>query len=209
MVDESSYIELFIEEQRRSQKASGTIRVREGHLNTVRTAFGTFDAVTRRTLDKWFLERGYTAGTKRSYVDTLSEFFKYGIQCHWFDEDPTESMSLAVDPTKHEPVTDTDLTKLLVTATKPELRSWLALAAYQGLRVQEIAGLSRENVDLGVVPPMLNLGNDSAALNKTSVIHQDVEQALRAVEFPRNGRLFPEYTSGNIGTIYQPPHEKL
>jgi hypothetical protein len=79
MDDDASYISLFAQEQRRRGLSDGTIRVRTGHLKVIKAALGSFDAVTRPKLNRWFAERGYIDSTKRGYVDTLSEFFKYGM----------------------------------------------------------------------------------------------------------------------------------
>jgi hypothetical protein len=73
MENDSSYVSLFAQEQRRRGLSAGTIRVRTGHLKTVNAALGSFEDLTRRRLDQWFTERGYIDSTKRGYVDTLSD----------------------------------------------------------------------------------------------------------------------------------------
>jgi uncharacterized protein (TIGR02391 family) len=64
---------------------------------------------------------------------------------------------------------------------------------YQGLRVQQIAALRREDLDLDAIPPML-LTNDT-------VIHPTVDADLHAMDLPNQGALFSEYRAGNISTI--------
>jgi site-specific recombinase XerD len=146
MDDDTSYISLFAQEQRRRGLSVGTIRVRTGHLNAIKAALGSFEAVTRPKLNRWFTERGYIDSTKRGYVDTLSEFFEYGMQCHWFEEDPTVGITLPPVKPDRDAVSDQHVALLLKNAAKLLLRCWLALIAFQGLRPQEVAELTSEDV---------------------------------------------------------------
>jgi uncharacterized protein (TIGR02391 family) len=199
MDDDTSYISLFAQEQRRRGLSVGTIRVRTGHLNAIKVALGSFDAVTRPKLNRWFTERGYIDSTKRGYIDTLSEFFKYGMQCHWFDEDPTVGITLPPVKPDRDAVSDQDVALLLKNATKLPLRCWLALIAFQGLRPQEVAELTSEDVDLRARPPKLNAGGNEIGVGKTAVVHPEVEGALRSLDLPDRGRLFPTANGANVG----------
>jgi uncharacterized protein (TIGR02391 family) len=87
---------------------------------------------------------------------------------------------------------------LLDRATKPSLRSWLMLIAFQGLRGQEISDLTREEIDFHSRPPVLKLEEHVATVGKTAIIHPDVEAALRSLEFPDRGRLFPNDSAANV-----------
>jgi uncharacterized protein (TIGR02391 family) len=199
MDHDPDYISLFAEEQRRRGLAAGTIRVRTGNLNTLKAAFGSFDAVTKKRLDRWFAEREYSDGTKRAFADTVSEFFKYGMRCNWFDEDPTEGLTLPRVKRDRDAISDHDVSVVLNDATKPSLRAWLSLIAFQGLRNQEAAELTREAIDLRARPPLLNLGQNGPTVGKTAILHPEVETALRSLELPDRGRLFPNATSANVG----------
>jgi integrase len=92
---------------------------------------------------------------------------------------------------ERDAVSDQDVALLLKNATKPSLRSWLALIAFQGLRPQEVADLRKEDVDLRTRPHILTLGGNEMGAEKTAIMHPEVEGALRSLDLPDRGRLFP------------------
>lgn len=54
------------------------------------------------------------------------------------------------------PMSDADVGRALLSAAQP-IRAWIALGAFCGLRCMEIAGLTRESVRDGNVPPLLHI----------------------------------------------------
>lgn len=197
MDDEASYISLFAQEQKRRGLSEGTIRVRSGQLVAVRAAFGSFDSVTRRKLEKWLKEQQHNTRTQRSYISTLAEFFKWGVRCNFFEEDPTEGITRPEIAAKVQEIRDEDVAMVLASATKPALRCWLALMAYQGLRCQEVATLTKGDIDLEVGPPVLRLHGGVSAQRKTSVLHPDVVASLRAISMSQI-ELFPDEDSASV-----------
>jgi hypothetical protein len=195
--NDSNYIELFAQEQRRKNLSEGTIRVRTGQLAAVRAGFGSFDVITRRTLEKWLNEQQHNTRTQRSYISTLAEFFKWGMKCNFFEEDPTERISRPEISAKVQEIRDEDVARVLGAATKPALRSWLALMAYQGLRCKEVAALTAGAIDLDARPPTLALDGGASAQRKSSILHSEVIASLNAMPVAR-GRLFPEEDSASV-----------
>ena len=92
---------------------------------------------------------------------------------------------------------DKDVAKVLSAASRPEIRAWLVLMAYQGLRCQDIAELRRESVDLEASPPLLKLGDEKTNWGGSTVLHHEVVSSIRALPIVR-GSLFPTETSASI-----------
>ena len=181
MEDDTAYIPLFAQEQRRQGRSPGTIRVREGQLERVLKAFGSFDAVTPRHLEKWLKDQELNTRTQRNYISNLSAFYRWGVQCNFFDEDPTEGITRPDIQPKHQEIRDKDVAKVLSAASRPEIRAWLVLMAYQGLRCQDIAELRRESVDLEASPPLLKLGDEKTNWGGSTVLHHEVVSSIRAL----------------------------
>ncbi len=84
------------------------------------------------------------------------------------------------------PIADADLRRAMDHAT-PTMRAMLALAAFQGLRCQEIAGLRREDVveDQGVLVVVHGKGGHQRVLP----LHPEALAALNALPMPRSGHV--------------------
>jgi hypothetical protein len=171
--------------------------VRESTLRKVKRQFGSFDKITKRRLKTWFDEQGYVDGTKRANIDTLSEFFKWGIQCEIFEADPTDGLVYPRgEASDRAAITDRDVAKVIAKAVAPELRCQVALMAYQGLRPQEVALLTAEGLDLRANPPALKVGR--SARGNIAVLHPAVLDAFAAMTIPARGRIFPHANAGNL-----------
>jgi integrase len=80
----------------------------------------------------------------------------------------------------------------------PKFRCWLVLAAYQGLRVQEIAGLERADVEEGL--GLLRVVHGKGDKARMLFLHPEVLAALRALPMPKSGRIFRR----PLGGVYTP-----
>jgi integrase len=82
---------------------------------------------------------------------------------------------------------DADLVLALEKAT-PEMRCWLLLGAYEGLRCCEIAGLNREDIleDVG----QLRVTQGKGGKERMLPLHPDVLAALQALPMRPTGALF-------------------
>ena len=80
----------------------------------------------------------------------------------------------------------------------PKFRCWLVLAAYQGLRVQEIAGLERADVEEGL--GLLRVVHGKGDKPRMLFLHPEVLAALKALPMPRSGRIFLR----PMGGVYTP-----
>lgn len=70
------------------------------------------------------------------------------------------------------------------------LRAMLSLGAYQGLRCQEIAGLSREDILDTRDPAVIVVVKGKGGYQRVLPLHPEVLSALRALPMPRSGPVF-------------------
>ncbi len=123
------------------------------------------------------------------------------------DDDPTEDVGRPIVPRRQpHPVADAHMDALMATRMKRRTRTAILLAAYQGLRVHEIAKLRGEDVDL--------IGGELLVNGKGGVIVRlPLHPAIRAEAetpnlYPRRGWWFPSttdpakpITDKNVSTI--------
>lgn len=99
-------------------------------------------------LDAWVQQR-HNANTQTTYANGLISAYSWWTRPAdpWLASNPTEAMQRYrwLDDGEPRAVTEEQLADILVRATDP-YRLWIVLAAYQGLRACEIAGLDREHV---------------------------------------------------------------
>ena len=198
MSDAKDYIALFAEDQRRRKLGESTIKGRSLRLATVGREVGRFGSFDGPQLERWFRERKHSDNTKRAYLDTLSEFFRWGIERGHFNLDPTAGIVRPPAKGDRRRISDDQLAMVIERSTKPVVRLWLALAAYQGLRCQDIFRLTTGDLDLVARPPRIRLEDRPDALGKSAILHPEVLSALLEMQLPGRGRLFPRDTSESV-----------
>lgn len=101
-------------------------------------------------LERWLASKEHlAASSRRSYVDALRAFFKWMHSRGLRRDDPTAALlPIRVPRGEPRPITTGQLAALLSAAPRERTRGYLLLAAYQGLRVSEIARVQGEDVDL-------------------------------------------------------------
>jgi site-specific recombinase XerD len=97
--------------------------------------------------------------TRKAYVSSLSAFYRWAKHAGLVAVDPTERMIFPrrVKPVPR-PITDRDLA-LALDRADPTIRAILSLAAFCGLRAQEIASVTMEDIHEGLTPPVLVVAN--------------------------------------------------
>jgi len=147
--------------------------------------------VDNRTIEEFLDRRGLCAVTRRAWLSHLHSFYVWAI-----NEDLTE-----VDPTVRivrpklrrrlpRPADSSDLRRALSVAN-PIMRCWILLAAYQGLRCCEIAGVRRD--DITQDPPILRVigkGDKERSIPLHPVVFEALQSllcrvGLRLQEVPR------------------------
>jgi integrase/recombinase XerD len=142
----------------------------------------------RQTIERWLDGRGLSNKSRAVWLSHLSCFYKWAVEEGHVREDPTAR----IRPPKlrrklPRPIPDDHLEKALANAT-PVLRCWLLLGAYAGLRCQEIAGLSRE--DVLVSDGLLRVTEAKGGHERLVPLHPEVLEALELYGLPERGAIF-------------------
>jgi integrase/recombinase XerD len=122
------------------------------------TPFGDPITLTRDDLDAWWdsriqLANGQprSAATRSNELACLRSFYKWAVKKRHRDDDPSAGLDY-LTPENHVPraIGQSDLERLLgkLTADAHDLRRAIALGAYAGMRVAEVAALSWADIDI-------------------------------------------------------------
>jgi len=124
----------------------------------------------------------------------LHEFYKWAIREDLTMVDPTAKIIRPrVHPGEPRPADSAELGAAL-SAAGPQHRCWLLLAALEGMRCQEIAGLSTE--DVREQKALLVIAHGKGDKSRKVPLHPLVLDALKALPMPRRGRLFRKVRGG-------------
>ena len=188
----------FVRAQRRRGLSPATIAKRRCILNAFETWRGEdrpIISADRHVLEAWLDDCHLCPRSRYSYVSNLSAFYQWAI-----DEDLAE-----VDPTARirrprygrsvpRPIGDDDLL-WAIRCAGPRMLAWICLAAYEGLRCKEIAGVMVEDILLADDPPLLIVSAAKYDRQRVVPLNPHTEAALRAFGIPRAGALFPGRTA--------------
>lgn len=143
-------IDEYIEHLERSSDSTQTPRDRRGILERLhRELPHGIGQVSAGDLAGWLHRPGWSRNTRATYYRCIKSFYAWAT-------DPDDPWISGRNPAaKLEPVTtaksvaractDEQLAEVLAKAREP-FRTWAVIAAYQGLRCAEIAGLDRDHV---------------------------------------------------------------
>ncbi|MBK9181436.1 MAG: tyrosine-type recombinase/integrase [Acidimicrobiales bacterium] len=153
-------------------------------------------AATNSDVEAWLDSRHDVTGRgvpsaryRRWLISTLHGFYRWAVDVGACPADPTVGV---VRPRVRRglprPIGDADL-DVAVRLADPQMRAWLLLMAYAGLRCAEVAGLERGDVaDSGGLPVLRVCGKGGR--ERIVPAHPLVLMALRAAGLPGSGRLF-------------------
>ena len=126
-----------------------------------------------------------------AYASCIAGFHRWLLDAGRVSVDAGARLSRPKLPrTLPRPIASHDLAKALEHATL-RMRAWLSLAAFQGLRCKEIAGLRVEDLALDSDPPMLNLVITKGSKARSLPLADEVLEAMAAYGTPRAGPVFP------------------
>ena len=155
---------------------------------------------TRQDVESFLDERDIGARTRYAWLSHLHGFYAWAIRDELTGEDPTARI---VRPKMRRalprPAATAELRHAL-TVAQPHERCWILLAAYMGLRCQEIAGMRREDVLEG--EGLLRVTKAKGGKERLLPLHPEVLGALRALPMPRTGWVFTRPRGG----AYTPMH---
>jgi integrase/recombinase XerC len=104
----------------------------------------SFQRVTEDDLITWRLSLTVADCTKYVYIVHIRGFFGWAFENGWIATNPARVIPIPRCPeTLPRPIGEQPLMRALATAPR-QIRLWLVLAAWCGLRAGEIAGLTRE-----------------------------------------------------------------
>lgn len=133
-------------------------------------------------------------GTRYNYLSALGCFYDWAIVQGLAEHNPVDIIDRPkVRKGLPRPIPDDDLAFALANSTG-QMRLWLLLGAYAGLRCAEIADLHRDNLnyDLGMLRIM-----GKGHKERMVPMHSVIEDALRAYPMPAgNSYVFRRPTSG-------------
>lgn len=134
----------WLEYQRAERQPPNTVARRESTLRSI----GNAGAATREEVESWWAtRRDLSPATRSNDLACLRSFYKWCRRWEHRDDDPT----LRIDAPKvakglPRPISRADLHRLLG-RLPDDLRRAVALGAYAGLRVSEVAALDWADVD--------------------------------------------------------------
>lgn len=106
---------------------------------------------TREDVEAWWTTRfGMSQSTRSNELACLRSFYRWATRFDYRTDDPTRRLDPPkIDNTVPRPIGESDLNRLLgeLTADAPDLRRAVALGAYAGMRVSEVAGLEWSMID--------------------------------------------------------------
>jgi site-specific recombinase XerD len=131
-------------------------------------------------------------GPKFRYT-TLSHlhmFFKWAVKQGLVEKDPTEDIDRPIVPKGvPRPIGDDDLITAIDQAPT-QIAAMLGLAAYAGLRCQEIAAVEREDIRDQLDPPVLIVRNPKGHKQRVLPLHPEAWRLLQSIGLPRSGLIF-------------------
>ena len=146
---EMEMIEAYIEHLRRSSDSTQTPRDRRGILLRLNAElpYG-LGQVSTEDLAAWLYRPEWSQNTRATYYRCIKSFYRWASDPDdpWINGNPAAKLERVTNP---PPVpracTDEQLAHLIAGLPEP-FRTWAIIAAYQGLRAGEIAGLDREHI---------------------------------------------------------------
>jgi site-specific recombinase XerD len=146
--------------------------------------------VTREDIELFLDSRPISKRTRCVYLSHLHAFYAWCLDEGWVTADPTARIQRPRLPRMiPRPIADDDLLHAMSSA-QPRMRAWLCLAAYEGLRCKEIAGLRREDVLDRHVPPVLRVWHGKGDHQAVLPLNPVTAWALNTSGLPSRGYVF-------------------
>lgn len=194
-------LERFLAHEAKRGLAERTLEMR---LYVLRSFAGFIDpaelpAARQDDIEQWLASRQLGAQGRYTYLMHLRSFYRWALLEELLETDPTRRIPNPRLPRRlPRPIADPDLRDALVQAG-PVTRAWLYLAALQGLRCHEIAGLRRQDVLVHHDPPLLVV-NGKGGRQRVLPLHPLVVEILpwsRGYLFMRDGH---PYSARQVST---------
>lgn len=160
----------------------------------------TLGEATRQDVELFLDQRRTRKGAKLAprsrytWLANLHGFYAFTLAEGLTDDNPIERIIRPkLRRSLPRPAATADIRHLLEVANPTE-RCWVLLAGLQGLRCQEMAGISRE--DVLDTEGLLRVVHGKGSNERLLPLHPDVLSALKAMPMPRVGRIFTRTRGG-------------
>lgn len=156
---------------------------------------------TRDDIEAWLDSKGgISSNTRANYISGLKALYECMIHERILVTNPTaEVVRPKVRHGLPRPCTDDEL-RIALKYAPPRERCFIALAAFAGLRCQEIAHLNVEDLIWARRTLLVTEFAAKGGKERMVPIHPTVEEALRAYGLPKQGAVF----TGRAGKRYSP-----
>ncbi|MEU9022325.1 tyrosine-type recombinase/integrase [Actinomadura sp. NPDC048394] len=152
----------------------------------------SFQEATPDDLLRWRTGLQHSDTTISAYANTARTFFAWLARTGRIEQSPADDLPI---PARRRgiprPISEDDLDYAIENAPH-RIRPWLVLAAYAGLRAQEIAYITRQDLLNTYRPPMIHVSEEMAKGSKEAMVPliPYVWSELQAYGLPRRGYLF-------------------
>lgn len=175
---------------RRNLRPSSIERTRDVLLNLGRFADRPLPEIVQADIDLWLDASPRVARTRYNLISHTHTFYEWAMMERLVVENPARFI---IRPRLHRtlprPISHADLA-LAVHTADPMMRAWLLLAALEGLRCQEIAGICADHVLEQEEPGILLVAEAKGGQQRFVPLHPDVLAALRIHGMPGGGPIF-------------------
>lgn len=171
---------------RRRNLAHSTIDVRRRRLERF-NAFAPLNSADSSDVERFLDSRQLGAKSTYDWLSHLSSFYRWAIDHGHLACDPTARVPRPrLRRNLPRPIDTGDLQVALEMAT-PEMRAWLSLMAFAGLRCVEVARLE---VDSILWADKLLRVEGKGDRERLVPMHDEIARVLRSLHLPNRGRVF-------------------
>lgn len=155
-------------------------------------------SVEQKDVHAFLDSRDLAPRSRCQWLSALHCFYRWAVEEELTQTDPSARIPRPRVPQDLPRPAHTEQLRLALEKADRKMRCWLLLAAYMGLRCQEIAGIRRE--DVLEAENVLRVTRGKGAKERILPLHPMVAEALRDLPMPARGWLFRR----PMGGPYQP-----
>lgn len=145
---------------------------------------------SRHDIEAWLATKPLAPRARYTYISCLHGYYTWAIREDLATVDPTVYLDRPRLPKAiPRPMAVNDL-DLALRMAPPRMRAWLTLAAYEGMRCKEIAGLRVDDLLTTFDPPMLVVSAAKGGRQRVLPLNVRAEAALVDAGIPRAGYVF-------------------
>lgn len=160
-----------------------------------------YQKVDHRDIGRWLDSLAIQPKSRYVYISNLAAFYAWAVLEEHLDQNPTVRVRRPRLSRNLPRPAPTLTVHDALDAAEPRVVAMIALGAYEGMRVHEIAKARVEDLLLADDPPMVRISGKGDK-ERLVPLHDDVLAALAVYGIPRSGWLFPSPYSGPLSPSY-------